>query len=93
MSNGVLAITMGILPMVLFGQKGYATLLGKLALPVLIAQAISPLIVAPLLIRWSAMNLFILAGFIGILALFCLMALSFFSKQTKTKADIAQKPA
>jgi len=84
MSNGVLTITMGILPMILFGSKGYATLLGKLALPVLIAQALAPLLVAPLLERWTAMQVFMLAGGIGILALLCLIFLAFISKQPDT---------
>ncbi len=72
MSNGVLTITMGILPMILFGTKGYASLLGKIGLPVLVAQAIAPLLVSPLLERWSAQSVFMLAGWIGLMALVCL---------------------
>ena len=87
MSNGVLTITMGILPMVLFGSNGYAKLLGKLALPVLVCQAIAPLLVAPLLERWPANNLFILAAVIGILALFCLILLSLISKKNPKNPD------
>lgn len=83
MSNGVLTITMGILPMILFGSKGYAKLLGKIALPVLIAQAATPLLFAPLIERWAAINVFILAAGLGVAALLCLIVLPFITKNTK----------
>ncbi len=82
MSNGVLAITMGILPMVIFGPKGYASLLGQLALPVLLAQAATPLLVDPLLERWSAIHIFYLAGLMGLAALICLIKLSSLTQKT-----------
>ena len=81
MSNGVLTITMGILPMILFGSKGYAKLLGKLALPVLISQAATPLLVAPLIENWPSIRIFILAGFFGVAAVLCLVVLSSISKK------------
>ena len=87
MSNGVLTITMGILPMILFGSKGYAKLLGKLALPVLIAQAATPLLVDPLVERWPSIYLFILAGILGIAALFCLISLSLVTKKTRNSPE------
>lgn len=89
MSNGVLTITMGILPMILFGSKGYATLLGKLALPVLIAQAAAPLLIAPLIESWPANSIFLLAGIISIIALVCLLLLSYVS--TKKQEIISVK--
>ena len=39
---GVAYIVRGTLPLALFGPAGYATLMGKLALPSLIAQALAP---------------------------------------------------
>lgn len=81
MSNGVLTITMGVLPMILFGSRGYATLLGKLALPVLIAQAATPILVDPVIESWPASRLFILCGILGILALVCLVTLSVTAKR------------
>src|SRR3990167_7624632 len=86
MSNGVLSITMGILPMILFGSTGYATRLGKLALPVLIAQAVTPLLADPVISRWSSMNVFVLAGILGVAALLCLIILSIASKNTAIPA-------
>ena len=76
MSNGVLTITMGILPMILFGSKGYAKLLGKLALPVLISQAATPLLVDPMIENWPSKYLFAFSGILGVAALICLVLLS-----------------
>lgn len=39
---GVSYIVRGTLPLALFGPAGYATLMGKLALPSLVAQALAP---------------------------------------------------
>jgi MFS family permease len=76
MSNGVLTITMGILPMTLFGTKGYATMLGKLALPVLVAQAATPLLVDPMIQNWPSIRIFYLAGILGFASLVCLIQLA-----------------
>ena len=76
MSNGVLSITMGLLPMILFGAKGYASLLGKLALPVLVAQSLTPLLIEPMLKAWPATYIFMITGVLGIAALLCLIGLA-----------------
>jgi hypothetical protein len=47
--SGVRAIARGTVPLALFGPEGYAALIGKLALPVLVAQAASPAIGAVLM--------------------------------------------
>jgi hypothetical protein len=39
---GIWSIARGTLPLALFGSKGYPALMGKLATPMLIAQALSP---------------------------------------------------
>jgi hypothetical protein len=46
---GLSSIARGTLPLALFGASGYATLMGRLAMPNLMAQAISPLLGALLL--------------------------------------------
>jgi MFS family permease len=53
--NGVRGILKGTLPLVLFGAEGYATLIGRLGLPTLIAQAAGPALGAVALARWGAM--------------------------------------
>ncbi|SCY92843.1 Predicted arabinose efflux permease, MFS family [Microvirga guangxiensis] len=50
--NGIGSIAKGTLPLALFGPDGYASLMGKLAMPSLLAQALSPSIGA-ILIEWS----------------------------------------
>jgi MFS family permease len=50
--NGIGSIAKGTLPLSLFGPDGYATLMGKLAMPSLLAQALSPSLGA-ILIEWS----------------------------------------
>jgi hypothetical protein len=53
LGNGVRTIVKGTLPLVLFGAEGYATLIGKLGLPTLIAQAAGPAIGALSLARYG----------------------------------------
>ena len=50
--NGIGSIAKGTLPLALFGPDGYASLMGKLAMPSLLAQALSPSLGA-ILIEWS----------------------------------------
>jgi hypothetical protein len=40
-SNGVITIVRGTVPAVLFGQRGYGALLGRLALPAFVAKAVA----------------------------------------------------
>ena len=50
--NGIGSIAKGTLPLALFGSYGYASLMGKLAMPSLLSQALSPALGA-LLIEWN----------------------------------------
>jgi predicted MFS family arabinose efflux permease len=61
--NGIGSIAKGTLPLALFGPSGYASLMGKLAMPSLLAQALSPSLGA-FLIEWSGPSaaLAVLAG-------------------------------
>ncbi len=51
---GLESIARGTLPLALFGSRGYASLMGRLALPSLLAQATAPWIGAMLLERFGA---------------------------------------
>lgn len=62
MSNGVLSIHRGTLPLALFGPAGYAARLGRLAVPVLLAQAAAPTLAAPLVHALATPDLMALAG-------------------------------
>jgi hypothetical protein len=46
-SNGIMTINRGTLPMAVFGPAGYASMLGWIAMPVLLSQAGAPTLVAP----------------------------------------------
>jgi MFS family permease len=73
MSNGILTINKGTLPMHLFGAQGYATRLGRLALPALIAQAAAPTLLAPLVDTVPSLWIFAGMGAVGVGALACLL--------------------
>jgi MFS family permease len=49
--NGIGSIAKGTLPLALFGPEGYASLMGRLAMPSLLAQALSPSLGAILIER------------------------------------------
>ena len=76
--NGIWSIARGTLPLALFGPQGYAVLMGRLAMPSLIAQAIAPSVGALLMQRFGAQTtLAALAGLasinvVGVLALWVL---------------------
>ncbi|MBW8269870.1 MFS transporter, partial [Caldovatus aquaticus] len=74
-SNGLLTISRGAVPLALFGPRGYATLLGRLAMPVLIAQAIAPTLAAPAVEGLPAAWTFALSGALAGAALLCLVPL------------------
>ena len=80
MSNGILTISRGTLPMFLFGPRGYATRLGRLALPQLLTQAVAPTAAAPLVASLPAPTIFGGLGIAAVLALLCLLPL----KRTRT---------
>jgi MFS family permease len=50
--NGIGSIARGTLPLALFGPAGYASLMGKLVMPSLLAQALAPWLGA-ILIEWN----------------------------------------
>ncbi len=62
MSNGIMTINRGTLPLALFGAEGYASVLGWLAVPVLLAQAAAPTVTAPLVTAMPALAVFLLCG-------------------------------
>jgi hypothetical protein len=75
MSNGIMTINRGTLPLAIFGPDGYAALLGWLAVPVLLAQAVAPAVTAPLVTRLPAADIFGAAGLLAGIALLLLLPL------------------
>jgi predicted MFS family arabinose efflux permease len=84
MSNGILTINRGTLPLAMFGPNGYATMLGWLAVPVLLAQATAPTLVAPLVTALPALDVFLLAGGLAAVAVLLLLPL-------RIPADLPQR--
>ena len=62
MSNGVMTINRGTLPLALFGPDGYARILGWLAVPVLVGQALAPTLSAPVVAALPALDVLLLCG-------------------------------
>ena len=72
-SNGILTITRGVLPMHVFGPRGYATLMGRMALPSQVTQALMPTLVAPLLEFVPAQAALGAMGAVAAVAMLCLI--------------------
>ena len=53
--GGLRSIARGTLPLALFGSNGYAVVVGRLAMPSLLAQSVSPVIAAWVLERLGAL--------------------------------------
>jgi len=51
--SGIRSIVRGTVPLALFGREGYAVLMGWLAMPILIAQAVSPSLGSLLFVRFG----------------------------------------
>jgi len=73
-SNGILTISRGAVPLALFGPQGYATRMGRLARPNLVAGALAPVLAAPLVEHLPAALTFALAACLASLALAALWA-------------------
>ncbi|HTO49185.1 MAG TPA: MFS transporter [Burkholderiales bacterium] len=52
-SQGVITIVRGAVPLVLFGAAGYGAVLGVIATPILVVNAVSPTLFALIVDRWS----------------------------------------
>lgn len=75
MSNGILTINRGTLPLAMFGPRGYATMLGWFALPVQLAQALAPTLSAPLVDALPPLDVLLIAGALALLAACLLLPL------------------
>jgi MFS family permease len=86
--SGIRSIARGTVPLALFGREGYATLMGRLAMPVQFAQAASPFIGGILLERigagWTSATL-VLAAVVNIGLVMPILPL--------VRLPIAQEPA
>jgi MFS family permease len=68
-SNGLVTIARGTVPLSLFGASGFGVVVGRMALPWLLMQAASPLVLAVVIERFSDDGALALAGLFAGLAL------------------------
>jgi hypothetical protein len=80
LSNGILTISRGTLPLHVFGPEGYAARIGRLAMPALLASAVAPTLVAPMIAAWPMPWVIAAVGAVSLLATGCLLALAFVTK-------------
>lgn len=71
-ANGLLTIARGTLPLALFGAAGYGRLIGRIAGPFLIIQAVAPLVLAAVAERTSDVAALALTAAFALVALVCL---------------------
>jgi Major Facilitator Superfamily len=77
--NGIQAIVRGTLPLAIFGGKGYATLVGRLAFPRLVAQALAPTGAAIMMVGGRSvpvLTLLLLVGLANVALIFLLYRVS-----------------
>jgi predicted MFS family arabinose efflux permease len=67
-SNGLVTIVRGAVPLALFGTQGYGAILGLLATPYLVVNASAPVVIAMIIERWgydAAQFVMLAVGLIG----------------------------
>lgn len=74
-ANGLITITRGAVPLVLFGAAGYGRLIGRIAGPSLLMQAAAPLVMAFVVDRASDAGALALAAGFAAVALTCFVVI------------------
>lgn len=74
-ANGVITIARGALPLMLFGPEGYGRVIGRIARPALIFQALAPFAVASAAAYLSDRTVLEMATVLAVAVLICLVAL------------------
>jgi len=74
-ANGLMTIARGAVPLALFGAAGYGRLLGRIAKPFQIMQAVAPVVLAFVIERGSDLAGLALTATCSLIALACLFAI------------------
>ncbi len=74
-ANGVVTIARGALPLALFGVVGYGRVVGRIARPAQICQALAPFALATVIDRWSGPAALEILIAMALLALGCFIAI------------------
>jgi hypothetical protein len=88
---GIQSIARGTLPLALFGERYYAAIMGRIAMPSLIAQAASPSLGALLMERFGANGT--LAGLFGIAVIDLLLVIVLVARLPRCTLLIARDAA
>jgi hypothetical protein len=75
MANGLITIARGTVPLALFGASGYGALIGRIAGPFLVMQAIAPLVLALVAEHGSDRAVLTVVAALALSALTCFVAL------------------
>jgi hypothetical protein len=75
MANGLITIARGTVPLVLFGASGYGALIGRIAGPFLVMQAIAPLVLALVAEHGSDQAVLTVVAALALSAFTCFVAL------------------
>ncbi len=85
--NGIWSIARGTVPLALFGPSGYAVLMGRLATPILVVQAVAPSVGAVLMDEVGATGTLAALGAIALLNVAGVVALWLCSRAPRSSAD------
>jgi hypothetical protein len=75
MANGLITIARGTLPLALFGAAGYGALIGRIAAPFMVMQAIAPLVLAFVAEHVSDASVLALVATMAVVAFGCFVVL------------------
>ena len=75
LANGLVTIARGAVPLALFGSEGYGRVIGRIAGPSLIIQAMAPFVLAFAIERASDPAALMLAACFTLIALSCFAAI------------------
>ncbi len=85
-SNGLVTIARGTIPLALFGRSGYGRLLGKLSVPARVAGALGPIVFAAVDSRLGALAGIWLGGAVALAAFAALIALWQYAARNSLRA-------
>ena len=85
--NGIWSIARGTVPLALFGPSGYAVLMGRLATPILVVQAVAPSVGAVLMDEVGATGTLAVLSVLAILNVAGVLALWLCSRAPRSSAD------
>ncbi|MCV9996361.1 MFS transporter [Paeniglutamicibacter sp. ZC-3] len=90
---GLSSIANGTVPLALFGQEHYARIMGRIALPSLLAQAAAPIIGSVLIHNLGHQNTLIVLGLVALLAFALALWLMLLHGGKQKTTDTSTKPA